>query len=83
MHQLEKLKRLEAAAIGLSALILLAALFKKSIFLGHLSLWVLVASMAIEGNLYFQTGNKLEAIKHWGRCAILLLLSILFLSQRI
>lgn len=82
MHQLEKLKKMELIFIGAATLIMLLALIKKSFFLGTLSLWIVIASLAIQGVYEAQTGRGPEAVKHWARCGILLFLSIIFLISR-
>jgi|GEM_PF-5524304 len=82
MHQLEKLKKMEMIAIAAAAFIILLALVKKSFFLGSLSLWIVIASLAIQGVYEAQTGRGPEALKQWVRCGLLLLLSILFLISR-
>ncbi|WLV24250.1 hypothetical protein QR721_11470 [Aciduricibacillus chroicocephali] len=82
MHQFAKLKRMELITLAAAAFLLLVAFLKKSFLFGTFTIWLVAASILIEGLCAAHTGRKQDALKNWVCSGILLLLSILMLISR-
>jgi len=82
MHQFAKLKRMELITLAVAAFLILIAFLKKSFLFGTFAIWLIAASILIEGLCAAQTGRSQDALKNWVCSALLLLLSILLMISR-